>query len=118
MSKTQLIVRDYNFALPIHFVLTLAFDIAICTEVSHFQLQISDWHIKTCLSLKWRAISKIPSAVFYRNFLLTANGNLYEDEFSCVKTKTISHFTVKLLKLLGSFHGAASRTAVFLNTGQ
>ena len=50
----------------------------------------------------------------YKLFLLTANENLDKEMFSCVKTKIKSHFAVKCLKLFGSFHGAASRTAVFL----
>ena len=48
----------------------------------------SDCHIKTCGSLKWRVILKIPNLKEPMLFLLALKWNLYEKAFSCVKTKT------------------------------
>ena len=59
----------------------------------------SDCHIKTCGSLKRRAILKIPSTVFLEEpflFLLALKWNLYQKAFFNVKTKTNPNFFVKL----------------------
>ena len=51
----------------------------------------SDYQIKTCRSVKQKAILKIPIIV-----LLTLQRYLPKKVFSCVKAKTISNFAVKL----------------------
>ena len=48
----------------------------------------SDCHIKSCQSLKWRAILKIPISKEPMLFLLALKRNLYKKAFSCVKIKT------------------------------
>ena len=48
----------------------------------------SNYQIKACRSLKWRAILKIPILKEPMLFLLALKWNLYEKVFSCVKTKT------------------------------
>ena len=58
----------------------------------------SDCHIKTCGSLKWRVILKIPNLKEPMLFLLALKGNLYEKAFSCVKTKT--NFPINLAEML------------------
>ena len=47
----------------------------------------SNCHIKSCQSLKWRSILKIPILKETILFLLALKWNLYEKVFSCVKTK-------------------------------
>ena len=48
----------------------------------------SDCHIKTCRSLKWRAILNIPVLKEPMLFLLALKWDLYKEAFSCVKAKT------------------------------
>ena len=48
----------------------------------------SDCHRKSCWSLKWRAILKIPILKESKLFLLALKWNLYEKAFSCVKSIT------------------------------
>ena len=60
----------------------------------------SDSHIKIYRSLKRKAILKIPITVLLKKpmfYLLALKWNLDELVFSCVKTKTNSHFTEEQL---------------------
>ena len=62
----------------------------------------SDFHIKTCQSLKRRAILKIPSTVFIRTYALSVGFKmkpLRKSVFLC-KTKTISIFAVNFVQML------------------
>ena len=58
----------------------------------------TDYPIKTCWSLKQKAILKIPSAVFRRTCALSVAFKMkpLKKEFSSVKTKTNSNFAVEL----------------------
>ena len=60
----------------------------------------TDCHIKTCRSLKRRAILKIPSTVFRRIYALSAGLKMKPPKkkkaFSSVKTKTNPNFAVRL----------------------
>ena len=68
----------------------------------------SDCHIKTCQSLKRRAVLKIPGAVFLEKpsvgikilLLLALKLKLQEKAFSCAKTKTNGKYVVNLAKML------------------
>ena len=60
----------------------------------------TDLHIKTCRSLKRRAILKKPKYSFLEEpmfFLLTSKWNLQEKTFFSVKTKINPNFAVNLL---------------------
>ena len=59
----------------------------------------SDFHIKTCRSLKRMATLKIPSTVLeeHKVYLFVLKLNLCEEAFFCVKAKTISHLSWNLL---------------------
>ena len=59
----------------------------------------TDCHIKTCRSLKRRAILKIPSTFFRRTYALSVGfkmKTLRKGVFLNVKTKTDSSFAVKV----------------------
>ena len=58
-------------------------------------------HVKTYPSLKRRTILKIARNIFLEKcnvFLMTLKENIYEEAFSCVETKTISHFAAKFVE--------------------
>ena len=58
----------------------------------------SDYHIKTCRSLKRRAILKIPSTVFRRTYDFSVGFKIKPpgQGFFCVKLKPKSNFAVKV----------------------
>ena len=71
-------------------------------ELKKFKVS-SDSHIKTCQSLRGKAILKMPSTVFRRTymlFLLALRWNLQGKGFSCIKTKPNSNFTINLAETL------------------
>ena len=55
----------------------------------------TDCHIKTCWSLKRRAILKIPKTAFRRTYALSVNYKMLKKAITSVKTKTNSNFVVK-----------------------
>ena len=55
----------------------------------------TDCHIKTCRSLKRRAILKIFKTAFRRTYALSVNYKMLKKAITSVKTKTNSNFVVK-----------------------
>ena len=62
----------------------------------------SGCHLKTCRSLKWRTILKIPSIFYRRTYAFSVGFKMkpLKKTFPSVKTKANSNFAVNLVEML------------------